>query len=1592
MNSRRPATPLQAGMLVVSAESPTSGAYIWQLIGTFSEELNIDILVGSWKALASRHDILRERFKFDTKRGWNQIIYDDPAICIDVEDWCKYSDSQQRVFFESFLEEDRERGFLFDEELPYRVKVIQFNKNLYRMVWTFHHVLLDGRTHIALIEELLAIYDARLNVAGLDLESPARYRDYLDWLQHSDFSSSKDFWKNALNGAERINTDLKSRPRRRVFASDSKPIDTEIELSDVTTAEMSNAANRYGVTLNTLTLAAWSLLLSCYTDSNEVLLGVVRSCRQSLPVGLRTVRGLVINTVPLRIQIDRSQVISDLLKQIRKDWVELRPHELCSVSEIRRWCNWPAGKPMLSSIHVYDHNDSSALDRSDSLSRINREFRLIHGRTEAALSVSNTGGPNFRAVIQADSELFTPSEIDQLGNRYVYLLEQLTDLPERSLESIDTLTAVEHQKIASFNGCVRPAKQSGTILEMFLHQIRSEPSLPALVGNNITISYQQLFVASRDLSHVLDASAPVAPVGILIGSRPEFAIALFASLMSGVGFVPLDPDYPDERIEFMLKDCQSTIIITIEDSREKAIRILESSGREGSILTIDVQSFSTSGKIRINSAEVKGDRFSWQTMPLEELIYIIYTSGTTGEPKGVPITSHNLMPLMRWQQEQFELGTGTRTIQTLSVSFDFGLQEIFTTLLFGGVLFCPEKPVLLDPEKYVDFIKRNSINMVYSTPSFLEAILFAKPDLGTLKVLLLGGERLSWSTIERLRICVNQECKIFNGYGPTEATINCSMYKIEPENEKPKRHGSSVPIGRPSGLSRLYVLDSLRRKVPIGVPGELYIGGPGVAQGYLRRPELTKQKFVSDRFSDQTSSRLYRTGDKVVLHSDGNLEFLGRSDNQIKFRGHRIELEEIDAVLSQDPRVLSAVTTTKKTTAGDLNLHAFVVPETENIHADDIKNFARERLPPFMVPAKIWLVDSLPTSQTGKVDRSALRPPESKKSNLSPERTRNRRVDRAPFDQWFYYPVWSETPLESRAEGEKTNQQQDTWLIFFDNNTAGRKLPRRLTALGEDAVTVSPSKAFSKSEPALYNIDPNNPLDYQKVFAELIDANRKPTKVVFVDGVENRLSNSKNKFDEPLNRLLYLLQAIGKFYRTQALSFSVLTFNAHSVTGEEALSPRGALMYGMCKSLPYEIPSIRWNSIDLDDQHPNVDETVDQLLLELHRDCSEEFVAYRNCQRYTLGFDKITPAAGNFETTIRTEGCYLVTGGAGAIGLELSEALVQQGAKFLAILDLPQQISKNRSAINNRFQRVGDRGGKILCIGVDICDRPQVSSAIETVRETFGRIHGVIHAAGIAQTEIIRKLPWEKVGRVIGPKVWGTEILASELENDSPDFVLLCSSIDAIRGSYGQADYCAANAFLDAFSHHMRGKGQRYTSINWDVWQKVGMATRVNVSPSMGEQWRQELALGITPSEGRYILNRALCLGKAQIAISTTDLESRIGLFPLVPNPSDPDQIEQEPSDKLTGSIEDKILKVFRNVLDDSGLELEDDFFLKGGDSLMAMRVTSKINNHYGINLPISSLFEAPTAASLSKILQEDVHDRKTSSRQAGSATKDPIH
>ncbi len=1557
-------------MLIVSSDAPASGAYLSQFIGEFSERLDVERFNQSWKQLAYRYEILRTYFDFDPALGWGQNITQDPSIRIRVKDWSQYTNTQQSLEFDNFLKRDRGSGFSFHREIPYRITLFRFKDDLYRMVWTFHHVLLDGRSHALLVKDLFATYDTALSSIPLDREPSASYRDYLYWLQKTDVSASEEFWKQYLLGAEEINMAIKDQARRRIFASNSDVVSTKFDLPERSTANMYKIADRYGLTVNTLSVAAWALLVNCYTDGEEVLLGVVRSCRHSLPERLRSVSGLVINTVPLRVRVSGDQNISAWLRQVRANWVALRPHELCPVRDIRRWCAWPVGKPMFSSIHVYDHEDVNALVCLDSRTKSKRKFRLIDGRTETALSVSTCGGSQFGAVIQADEELFTRAEIDQLGSRYAAILEQLIEDPERRLSCISHLTSWECQQLNDLNEHANTTKFSESILDLFHRQVHSTPSHTALKANDMCLSYRQLYDASSGLAGAIADLKQSGPVGILIGSDPDFVVVLFAALMTGSGFVPLDPEYPNQRLGFMLTDCGSRTIVTNQSGRDQAFHIMKNSGCAGTILALNSLYPFDSQSCETISIKGVDSQVPEQSLPIDGLVYIVYTSGTTGQPKGVPITSSNLMPLMQWQKEHFELGRHTRAVQTLSVSFDFGLQEIFTTLLFGGSFFCPPSSVLVDPEKYVEFIERNSINMVYATPSFLEAILTIKPKLDSLRILLLGGERLSWDLIDRLRQSVHPDCMIFNGYGPTEATINCAMYKIRQTDEKLNRISASVPIGRPTGLASLYVLDDRLRQAPIGMPGELYIGGPGVAGGYFDRPTLTKKKFVPDIFSDQPCTYLYRTGDRVVLHSDNNLEFLGRLDNQIKVRGYRVELEEIETTLSQHPQVISTATKLRGTSNGHQQIVAFVVPNCSSLRAEKIVRFARERLPHFMVPARIWLIDSLPLTKTGKVDRDALQPPSDREIAYINDAIHRRELERAPFEEWFYSPIWRRLPQTKDLDSDYVELHQDCWLIFSDGSEICRALVAKLEGLHTRYVQVLYSKKYISENNYTYSLNSDQSADYKKLFGELTAIGITPTKIISFWSLLDQSIAITDRVDDRLKRLLYLLQAIGKNFRTHDLHMGVVTSNMQIVTGDENLNPRLALLLGMCKSIPYEYPNIRWASIDLDQNDISCPEVAEQLIADLNQQRSGEVIAYRGGLRYILDYQNIPLCQSDGSRLILNGGVCLITGGLGAIGLELAQAMVQNGYK-VALLDTPAATAKIETTQSAKLQKLFAMGGEILTIGANICDQNQVSLALDKIRKKLGKIDGVIHAAGIVQPEIINKLTVDAVERVLGPKVRGTEVLAAGIASDQPDFVLLCSSIDTIRGSFSQSAYCAANAFQDAFAAHMKLSGQHYMSINWDVWREVGMAARVEVSPAMTEFWRHELSMGITSSEGRQILNAVLRREESQIIVSTSSLKPRIGRF-FLDLAEEKINFEIDPTtDNLDQPIEIKVLGVFTDVLEDRSLTEDDDFFQHGGDSLSAMRVIARIRDSFDLDLPMSSLFEAPTANQLAGILRE---------------------
>lgn len=469
-------------------------------------------------------------------------------------------------------------------------------------------------------------------------------------------------------------------------------------------------------------------------------------------------------------------------------------------------------------------------------------------------------------------------------------------------------------------------------------------------------------------------------MGIMTDRNFEAVVGMYGGLMSGRGFVPLSPLDPDIRIGTICVECSLKMIVTESKYISRLLDLAEQYDSFKHIITIDEipNKKELQSQVRHIQLYDRADLDRQEPIIKEKsedpgnLAYVIHTSGTTGKPKGVPITHENLIPLFLWQRDHFGLGERVRCLQTLPLTFDFGLQEVFTTLCFGGTLLFADQETLLTPSAYVNFAKKHRISMVYTTPSLFERLVEIGEPLEDLKILLLGGETLSKKLMRDSWKMLPHDCAVFNGYGPTEASINCLMFKIEPTTITEYKQVQSVPIGKPTGNSRVYILDKHLRPVPIMVAGEVYIGGPGVAKGYLNLQEVNREKFLVDPFVDTVDGRMYRTGDLARFLDEGNIEFLGRMDAQVKLRGYRIEISEIETVLNNHPEVRECVVVVQENMSGKKQLLAYIVLEKESVQVTELRSYLNKYVPKYMVPTKFILVPSIPRSSNGKLDRKAL--------------------------------------------------------------------------------------------------------------------------------------------------------------------------------------------------------------------------------------------------------------------------------------------------------------------------------------------------------------------------------------------------------------------------------------------------------------------------------------------------------------------------------------------------------------------------------------------------------------------------------------------
>ena len=929
-------SPLQEGMLFHTLLAPESGVYLEQLCVQARGIWSQDAMERALRQVIRRHPILRTAFCWEGLDKTVQVVHRDlepPVETIEQEAF-----SARGADIETFLQADRRRGFTLDRPPLFRLTCVRESSTAYWLILTFHHVLLDGWSLQRLNAELTILYEAAW--AGRDAQlPPARpYRDYIAWRQAQDPVAAHKYWSARLAGFWSPTLLASSGPGNANEYSEYKE-----SLSADLTRALKQFAQQHRMTLNTVIQAAWAVVLGRHTASDDVMYGSIVSGRPATLPGVESILGLFINTIPVRVRLPGEARVFEWLSEFHGEQLAAREFEHTSLVDIHGWSAIPRNTPLFDTVVGLENYPITAPGaRQPGVPADVRHFQ----RTNYPLAIAILPGDRLELVFLYDGS-FDRSGIERLCDQYTRVLQGIIADPHRPLRELSLVGESEREQLlVTWNSTRRDYPRDRCFHELFESQVERTPDAVALTMGRQELTYSALNARSNQLAAHLRTLGvgPEILVGIAVERSIEMLVGVLGVLKAGGAYVPLDPTYPLDRLVFMLEDTSAPVLLT----QARLLDRLPAHRAHVVCLDADWPAIASHPTDNVLSGAVP-----------DNLAYVIYTSGSTGRPKGVMIEHRSLSNCQTEEARELDGRPDSRVLQFSTFSFDGWIFEVMLAFGAGARLCLATREQLRPGPDLVATLREQQITSVLFPPSALSVLPDA--DIPSLTCVNVAGESCPPAVIARWA----PGRRFFNLYGPTETTCYCTFARFDGPIQR-------THIGRPIGNGEIYILDPNRQPVAIGMTGELYVGGPGLARGYLNRPELTREKFVDHPFSTAAGARLYRTGDLGRYLPDGNIEFLGRVDHQIKLRGFRIELGEVESVLLEHGTVRDAVAVAREHAPGDRRLVAYLVPSNGPVPVDELRAYLRQKLPEYMVPSAFIQLASLPRSPSGKCDRAAL--------------------------------------------------------------------------------------------------------------------------------------------------------------------------------------------------------------------------------------------------------------------------------------------------------------------------------------------------------------------------------------------------------------------------------------------------------------------------------------------------------------------------------------------------------------------------------------------------------------------------------------------
>ncbi|MFC0215900.1 amino acid adenylation domain-containing protein [Paenibacillus chartarius] len=947
-----PLTPMQEGMLFHALMDSESSAYFTQMVATLHGDVRPEWFERSLNRVVEEFDILRTAFAHQNLQRPRQVVFHERPVKLHVEDLREMAGDEQERRIDAYNDDNRKRGFHLAKDVLLRVALFQLEDRSFRLVWSHHHILMDGWGFGVIIQRLFQVYaDLRAN-RPVSAQTIYPFGDYVKWLEKRNKEQSLAYWESALAGFDTQTTLPGRKDGASASSGEYRQEQLEFVIDEATTEKLTRMARGCGATLNSLFQGVWAVLLAKYNRTGDVVFGSVVSGRPSEVPGIEQMVGLFINTVPVRVRMDGGMSFAQLAKSIQQSAVDTEAHSYLPLYEVQNrselkqalldhiiiFENYPLGKEV---------EGQSAEETIGFQTQVERVFE----QTNYDLNVIVAPGEDLFVKLSYNANRFDSGVVSRVEGHLRTLIEQILDNPAVGIEELEIVTEAERQElIGRFNATSSDNGAPAALVHvLFEEQVRQTPDLPAVAAGSEQLTYRQLNESANRLARsLLDRGASGRVVAVIARRSARMAIALLAALKAGAAYLPIDPEAPADRIRFMLEDSGACLVLAENGLADDCGVPVIDLGSE--------QSFAADASELVSNAQ-PGD-----------LAYIIYTSGTTGKPKGVMIEHRSIANTLLWRRKEYGFGPGDRTLVFLSFAFDAFVSTFFTPLLSGAAVVFAKDEEAKDPIALKRLIAAERITHVSTVPAMFQAILDAitPEEAQTLKVVTLGGESITEGVVAAARD-IHPGLELVNEYGPTESSVITTFLRHAEQRE-------SFTIGRPIANTEVWIVGADMRLQPVGAAGELCISGAGLARGYLNRPELTEAAFVPHPYKE--GERLYRTGDVARWTADGEIEFVERIDHQVKIRGYRIELGEIEAALRKTASVKEAVVVAIVDGSGSKQLCAYVTGAGERVDEAELRSSLAADLPAYMIPAWFVKLDRLPLTANGKVDRKALPKPE----------------------------------------------------------------------------------------------------------------------------------------------------------------------------------------------------------------------------------------------------------------------------------------------------------------------------------------------------------------------------------------------------------------------------------------------------------------------------------------------------------------------------------------------------------------------------------------------------------------------------------------